>query len=114
MGTPGQPSRWPVFHQGPVMTAATDLASFAYTLYALCKLHSGSVTSWIRSKEHNRKIGGDPRTFHLSGMAADVVLDSPSGNSSFIRDARLLGLQAIDEGDHIHVEADNAITRLAR
>lgn len=63
-----------------------------------------SITSWIRTKLRNKEVGGDPHSFHLLGLAVDCVLDNPADNDAFIRRARRLVLDAVDEGDHIHLE----------
>jgi hypothetical protein len=35
-----------------------------------------SVTSWLRSQEHNAKVGGVPNSAHRYGRAIDVVWDN--------------------------------------
>jgi uncharacterized protein YcbK (DUF882 family) len=32
------------------------------------------ITSGYRSPEHNRRVGGAPQSYHLRGMAADIVV----------------------------------------
>jgi len=32
------------------------------------------ITSGYRTKKHNRKIGGAPRSYHLQGKAADIIV----------------------------------------
>ena len=63
-----------------------------------------SVTSWIRSEKRNKEVGGVVNSYHLFGLAVDVVLDNPADKGRFIKAAQQLGLDAIDEGDHVHVE----------
>lgn len=36
------------------------------------------ITSGYRTVEHNARIGGHPHSYHLKGMAADVVVDGLS------------------------------------
>lgn len=96
------------------MQSTTTRDDFTTAIFMLCKKHQGSVTSWIRTKARNAKVSGNPQSFHLTGYAVDIVLDNKANNKALIADCKALGLQAIDEADHIHVEADNAITRLAR
>jgi len=36
------------------------------------------VTSGYRSIQHNARIGGSPNSFHILGMAADIVVDGMS------------------------------------
>lgn len=33
------------------------------------------ITSYIRSKAHNRRVGGVKKSFHLNGQALDVVAE---------------------------------------
>ena len=63
-----------------------------------------SVTSWFRSKKRNKGVGGSDDSFHLCGLGIDCVLDLPDVKDLFVKRARRLGLDAIDEGDHIHLE----------
>lgn len=46
------------------------------------KFGATSVSSWCRSKVHNRKSGGASNSSHLYGMATDfrpAIVDNPSG-----------------------------------
>lgn len=61
------------------------------------------LTSWWRSPAHNARVGGHPRSRHLRGTAVDVVL-SAGFRRAFIEDAEWVGLRALDEGDHVHVQ----------
>lgn len=85
-----------------------NLAAFCYLIHCLCNLYPASVTSWIRTPTRNRAVGGHPKSKHLVGAAVDVALDDPQQKPAFVRACKALGLQAIDEGDHIHVEYDDA------
>lgn len=67
-------------------------------------LYSGSVTSARRSAQHNKNVGGHPRSLHLCGLAVDIVLDQTQNIGHFINLCERLELKAIDEGDHIHVQ----------
>lgn len=60
-------------------------------------------TSWFRSQSRNLSVGGAARSQHLLAWAADFSLPRDR-HAALIADARLLGLVAIDEGDHIHVQ----------
>jgi len=60
------------------------------------------VTSWYRSPSHNRRVGGDPDSQHLVGAALDVVTEKPGKLAAeFAR----FGWQAVNEGDHLHLQA---------
>lgn len=88
-------------------------ADFTEIIAGLCEAHGGSVTSWIRSRKHNAKVGGKPASRHQTGFGIDVVLDADEdGNPAndelailaFVQAADALGIRAIDEGDHIHCQ----------
>lgn len=61
------------------------------------------ITSTVRSPQHNRDVGGVPNSQHLRGTAADFVVEGPQ-KAAFIAEAQRQGFEAIDEGDHIHLE----------
>lgn len=62
-----------------------------------------TITSLTRSAAKNRKVGGVAGSQHLTGTAGDfVVPDERKGD--FLAEARARGYEAIDEGDHIHLE----------
>lgn len=61
-----------------------------------------SITSFWRSPEKNRQVHGSPKSQHLIGTALDVV---PRGDfEAFKERARLAGLVAVNEGDHVHLQ----------
>lgn len=66
----------------------------------------GGFTSWYRTVDSNRRVGGHPWSQHLVGLAADR---SPA-SASFRSKARAAGLIAVYEGDHDHVQAWQAGT----
>ena len=81
-----------------------SVVTFITTVLNLRVEFAFSVTSWIRSEIRNKEVGGLATSYHLLGLAVDVVLDSPADKAGFIKDAKRLGLDVIDEGDHVHVE----------
>jgi len=85
-----------------------DLTTFAHAILFICKQHDASVTSWIRSEKHNAAVGGKAHSWHLDGLGADVVPDDPARKPFIILTAARLGLQAIDEGAHVHIEPPGA------
>lgn len=64
-----------------------------------------SVTSWFRTEMRNREKGGAAESLHLAGLAVDIVLDTPTYKEFLLKRARRYGLVAIDEGDHVHLQA---------
>jgi hypothetical protein len=81
-----------------------DISEFLLGVFILCGRHNGSVTSWIRTEEHNKLVGGVPYSYHLMGMGCDVVLDEMVKNERFEEDAKHLQLDPILEGDHYHLQ----------
>jgi hypothetical protein len=73
---------------------------------ALALLHHVSVVSWFRTELRNRAEGGLVDSRHLDGLGADVIPDPSENRADIITTARSLGLQVVDEGDHIHIELD--------
>jgi len=64
----------------------------------------GFPTSWWRSLVRNQQVGGDTRSQHLFGFAADWGGMQAGERDTFVRTARAIGLVAVDEGDHVHVQ----------
>lgn len=56
----------PTIHDN-VMKQAHALTSIYYLLGGF------KITSWVRTKEHNSKVGGSPNSMHLTGLATDFV-----------------------------------------
>jgi len=77
---------------------------FLSAVLALKARFNFSVTSWIRSAERNKKVGGHPNSCHLYGLAVDVVLDDESQAALFLQACERLGLKAIRYQTHIHVQ----------
>jgi hypothetical protein len=89
-------------------TPANGMASpdFYNAVNDLSSKYGATITSGVRSPEHNAEVGGVPNSQHLSGTAADVVIP-PDQKAQFIQDAKARGLQPIDEGDHVHLQNPN-------
>jgi len=62
-----------------------------------------SMTSGMRTAERNQQVGGTPNSQHLTGTAADYAVPQQL-KPAFMSRARQMGYQAIDEGDHIHLQ----------
>lgn len=90
----------------PPVSSIVLYAAFAMAIRELCSAHDVSVTSWWRTRARNDHVGGLPNSRHLDGIGADIELDPGQDRADVIATARALGLQVVDEGDHIHVELD--------
>ena len=64
-----------------------------------------SVTSWIRTYQHNIEVGGASESKHLWGLAVDVVPDRGVSRSAFLKAILDLGLFAVVEDGWIHIQA---------
>lgn len=80
------------------------LFKFVHSVICLALKYHGSVTSWGRTREHNAAVGGHPESWHMLWLGLDLIFDPMVKNEAFERDADLLGLQAIFEADHYHLE----------
>lgn len=60
-------------------------------------------TSFFRDPANNRRVGGVADSQHMHGTAGDFVVPAAQ-RPAFIQQARSMGYEAIDEGDHVHVE----------
>ena len=83
------PGVWPWF-LGPVLVSAAEFRAHA--------------TSWWRSEDENRAVGGDPDSQHLFGLGVDLV---PTAGTPEALAARLrsFGLIAVPTSTHVHVQA---------
>lgn len=71
------------------------------------------VTSYVRTPERNAAVGGSPESLHLLGLAIDIA----PVNGALKEAERLwrsIGLDAVDEGDHVHFELDGPALPRAR
>jgi len=86
--------------------------NFAADVLFLAELYPFSVTSWGRTVERNKAVGGARRSRHIDFAAVDFVLDAgASHRDALIAMARKLGCRVIPENDHIHIEATRAHER---
>jgi len=63
-----------------------------------------SVTSWGRTEKRNTLIHGVPGSYHLLFLGIDVVLDDQKKDLAFEKDCAKLGITALYEGDHYHLQ----------
>jgi len=65
----------------------------------------GTVTSVARSVEHNKRVGGVPNSFHLTGYAFDVRRNAGVTHKAIEEAFRRAGYaphESLDEIDHSH------------
>lgn len=62
-----------------------------------------TMTSGMRTPERNQQVGGAGNSQHLTGTAADYAVPAQL-KPAFMSRAKQMGYQAIDEGDHIHLQ----------
>lgn len=65
----------------------------------------GTVTSILRSVEHNKRVGGVPNSFHLAGYAFDVRRNAGVTHQAIEELLRRAGYsphESLDEVDHSH------------
>ena len=65
---------------------------------------NAAVTSTIRTPDRNQRVGGVPNSRHLSGNAIDLTPEPGETTAQLAARLKRRGLEAIDEGDHVHVE----------
>ncbi len=63
-------------------------------------------TSGFRCREWNADplIGGAKTSQHQYWLGADIVLWPGENAQAFMKQARRMGVRAVDEGDHIHLQ----------
>jgi uncharacterized protein YcbK (DUF882 family) len=64
------------------------------------------ITSGFRCPEHNKQVGGSPRSYHLKGQAADVACANASERFQLIKAAIVIGFSGIGI-DKTYVHLDN-------
>jgi len=62
-----------------------------------------SVSSWFRTPDQNRRVGGSPESQHLFALGLDIT-GSQDSLRQVIFVARGLGLEAFAEPDHVHLQ----------
>ena len=82
-----------------------EVLKFVQKLLPILDKFLGSITSWKRSPAHNKAVGGVADSWHLQGLAMDVVFDNRGDYKEFAKACGDAGLHAWIESDHVHVQA---------
>lgn len=95
--------------------AATTGAHRFFSLASVTRTASrfGRITSTVRSREHNRRVGGAANSWHLHGRAIDIVRRPGVGHAQLAAELRRQGytlIESLDEGDHSHFAFSNGLT----
>lgn len=61
------------------------------------------LSNGYRCPTHNAAVGGASTSYHVSGQAADIVSCNGLSYNTCAEHARAVGLDALNEGDHLHV-----------
>jgi len=80
------------------------IAKFVSNCLALRLKYNFSATSWGRTSKRNADVGGVPGSCHLMWTGLDVVFDDMKRNVDFEKDASKVGLTAVYENDHYHLQ----------
>lgn len=87
----------------PANPLTTLFARLVVAVVVAARARNVVPTSWFRTPAENAALGGVPGSLHLQGIAIDLAGDSDElGQIEGIW--RAIGLDAVDEGDHLHLE----------
>jgi len=81
-----------------------DVLKFCALVITLRAKHQFSVTSWGRTVKHNKDVGGVEGSDHLMWVGMDVILEPMDKNLDFEKDSGKIGLTALFEKDHYHLQ----------
>lgn len=81
-----------------------DILKFCALVITLRSKWAFSVTSWGRTVKHNKDVGGVDGSDHLMWVGMDVITEPMEKNLDFEKDAGRIGLTALFEKDHYHLQ----------
>jgi len=90
----------------PISVIRALLQELIRFLTALSRLRVGPsirISSWWRDPVTNRRVGGHPDSQHLLGLALDLVGEELELRQLLV-DVRAVGLVAVMESTHLHVQ----------
>lgn len=74
-------------------------------VYNVCAFYKGSVTSWIRTPQHNAEVKGVSASKHLAGEACDVVYDGAPPRLDVLQAfCDRYGVKVVREASHDHLQ----------
>jgi len=90
----------------------TDEAKVDYHLVVVCELLRRelnvpiTITSGYRTKTHNKRIGGSKDSYHMKGLAVDMVAEGISLRKLFIKATKIKGVGGLGwyQDSHIHID----------
>ena len=81
-----------------------DVEDFAKAIFVYAQKYPASVTSWGRTPEHSKAVGGFDGDPHTWWLAVDLVYDQTPDLAEATAYAKTLGLWLIRESDHDHFQ----------
>lgn len=90
----------------------------AHALDPVYRLLGGfTVTSWLRSPDHNKSVGGAPSSMHLTGLATDfthATLTPDECRSKIKQSGIYPGRTELDATTWVHLDLKNQLDFYAR
>lgn len=88
----------------------------AFSLSSASRVASrfGRITSTVRNRDHNRRVGGAANSWHLHGRAIDVARQPGVSHAQIAAELRRRGfilIESLDEGDHSHFAFGDRLPR---
>ena len=77
---------------------------FVWALFQVPWPHGTRVSSYYRSPESNRRVGGMPDSQHQLGTAVDLVAPFGEFDPFVLDQAEAVGLTVVRERSHLHVQ----------
>ncbi len=65
-----------------------------------------TITSGYRTKAHNKRVGGNKDSYHMKGLAVDMVAKEVSLRKLFIKATKIKGVGGLGwyQDSHIHID----------
>lgn len=102
----------------PTAVQHDNIVKQAHALFPVFRLLGGFViTSWLRTPDHNKAVGGSPASSHLIGIATDFVplQGTPDGARAKIKQSGVYpGRTELDANTWCHYDLKNGVDFYAR